>query len=406
MPATFHFYIRENRPNKKGECPIYLRITHNRKLKYLNTGIRVDPNQWNPDKQEVRRSHRTYKNLNEELRSIYAIAEEARGELVRQKKVSADGIKQRMEYASKDNFFALSGEYLSEIRQRSYYTWKQSKVAFEKLKKFHGSEHLPLNFIDVTFLNNFIRFLQGEIYQNTASTVDKNIGAIRAVLDKAKHARLITHNPADSEQLIRPVDINIEEKAKLTHKQIQDIKRLKLEADSELFHCRNAFVMAFYFCGIRIGDLLSLKVKNVKGGKLKYRMNKTGNNINVKIPADVHPMVDSYTKGKTDTDWLLPFLSDVTEKQEADGEYLRRRISSYNTIINQKLEDIAAAAGIRESISTHVARHSFAQYVAEEKELSAYKIMVLLGHKSIQTTMNYLKKINVSVADNAMDEIF
>jgi len=413
MPATFHFYQRENRPDKQGLCPIYLRITHNRKLKYVSTGIKVLPKEWNPNKQEVRRNHRTYSKLNEELQTIKDDARSALRELRKQKKISADSIKKLLEYSSKDNFFELAEEYQNEIRPKSYYTWKQNKVAIEKMKKFHGSDHLPLNYIDTAFLSSFVNFMQQKPYKNKASTIHKNFGAIRAILDKAVLHKLLPENPMNDISFKLPKTNGSKSKTKLNSKQIQEIENLNLERGSTECNARNAFIISYYFCGIRFGDLATLQRKNVKNNRLSYSMSKTGNKIDVKMPDGVKKYLDMY-KFESEYDYVMPFLSDLTDEQRENPEYVRKRISSWNALINGQnsddkvtgLKKVAELAGIAEDLSMHVARHSFSQYAIDEKNVPVYRLMVLLGHQNIKTTMQYLKTINVKAADETIDAIF
>jgi hypothetical protein len=68
MATSFHLYLK-NRPKKNGEYPVYLRITNNRKHKYISTGVAVKKKHWNPTSEEVRRNHDNYKTLNTTLRN-------------------------------------------------------------------------------------------------------------------------------------------------------------------------------------------------------------------------------------------------------------------------------------------------------------------------------------------------
>ncbi len=414
MPATFKFYLREDRPDNRGYCPLYLRITENRKSKYVSSGIRLKPNQWNDGKEKVNSKHRNPDKLNDDLAIIRADAEQAYRDLKRQKQSSADAIKKRIEHSSKDNFFKLAEDYQQEIKQTSYYTWKQNRVAIKKLREHHGSDDLPLNFIDPAFLTEFVGKLQSK-YKNKASTIHKNIASIKAILDKAVLYKLIPKNPVDDKAFKLPKKNSPSSKTKLSLKQIDKLKNLDLEPYSNLWHARNAFILSFYFCGIRVGDLFSLKWENVKNDRLKYTMNKTGINIDVKIPDDCKEYLDLYRKDdSTECDFILPFLADLTKKERKNPELVRRQISSWNALINGSdnkkkesgLKKLAKMAGINESLSMHASRHSFAQYAIEEKEVPVYKLMILLGHQNIKTTMQYLKTINVQAADEAIDEIF
>lgn len=410
MPATFHFYLRENRPDKRGTCPVYLRITYNRKLKYLNTGIKLSPSDWNPDKEQVRRSHRTYNKLNQELDIIRENASSAYRELNREKRASADAIKKRLEYASKDNFFTLADEYLKEIERESFWTHKQTKVAVEKLKSFHGSEHLPVNLIDGDFLSRFQSHLKKV---NKASTIIKNLGCIKNILDIAVRQHLIPVNPIETDEFKLVKNGHSGSKTKLALQQIQAIENLDLEPGSNLWHARNAFILSFYFCGMRFGDVAELQWSNIKNGRLEYDMNKTGNPVNLPIKSGAKKILDAY-EGSDNNGYVFPFLADLTAEQQKDPGTIRKRISSWNALINGQdsdgkttgLKAIAKKVNIDEGLSMHVARHSFAQYAVNEKEIPPYKIMMLLGHKSVKTTMQYLKSLDLKTVDTVMDEIF
>ena len=418
MPATFKFYIREERKDDRGTCPIYLRITHNRKRKYINTGIRLKPDHWHPDNEQVRKNYGTkaeVHKVNKRLAKIRSDAEDAYWQLDEEKKASADAIKKRLEYASKDNFFDLADDYLQEIKPESFYNWKQSRVAIGKLREFHGSKHLPVNSIDADFLNEFIKKHLQRKLKNKASTIEKNFNPIRNILDVAVSKHLIADNPARGNGFSLPKSNGSKSKPKLTFEQIQQMEGLHLEPGSNLWHSRNAFVLSFYFCGIRFGDLAMLRWKNVKGGRLKYTMSKTGTDIDVKMPEGSKTILDYYDRqDKKDDDFIFPFLSDLNKREQQNPEIVRKRISSYNAIINGqdsggKLSGLKAIANKLEwdvNLSMHAARHSFSQYAVEKKEVPVYRMMILLGHQNIKTTMNYLKTINVKAADDAMDAIF
>lgn len=411
MPATFIFYIREERSNARGECPVYLKITHNRKRKYIDTGIKISSNDWNETKQQVRRRHRNYNKLNEELDIIRANAEQAYRELNRDKRASSDAIKKRLEYASKDNFFELSQEYLANLQASGqFWTHKQANVAIGKLREFHGSDHLPLNLIDADFISRFQDRLRKK---NKASTIRKNFRSIKGVLRIAVRQKLIPYNPFDSDEFELIKNDSTDTKTKLTIDQIKAIESLMLKPDSILWHARNAFLLSFYFCGMRFGDLAELRWSNIKNGRLEYNMNKTGNPISIPVKEGAMNILDAY-QGNKNKGYVFPFLAKLSLEEQVDPVAVRRRISSWNAQINGQatsskktgLKAIADKAGINEDVSMHVARHTFAQFGVNDRNIPPYKMMMLLGHKSIETTMKYLKSLDVKTVDNVMDEIF
>jgi len=60
MKPTYSFY---NRKNKQNKVPTYFRVTYNRKLKYVNTGIKIEEQYWNETREEVKKSHTSEKIL-------------------------------------------------------------------------------------------------------------------------------------------------------------------------------------------------------------------------------------------------------------------------------------------------------------------------------------------------------
>ena len=48
--------IRKDKINKKGLCPVYIRIISRRKSAYIPTGIKTEPKQWNESKQRLKSS--------------------------------------------------------------------------------------------------------------------------------------------------------------------------------------------------------------------------------------------------------------------------------------------------------------------------------------------------------------
>lgn len=406
MSATFIYYIREDRVNRQGLCPIYLKITYERKRRYLNTGIRISPSEWNDDKQKVRRNHRTYQQLNQELEILTEKAQQYYRELNRDGKASAEAIKRRLMSSSKDNFFTLAYEYIDELEaNEQFWTKKQTKVAVEKMRTFHGSDDLPLNLIDVAFMEQFQNYLKTKL-GNLPSTIHKNLGAVRIILDRAVKHHLLPANPLKNEGFSIVKKNSTSVKAKLNAEQIQALDELELERGSNHWHARNAFILSFYLCGMRFGDLASLRWKDVKGGRLVYNMNKTGNPINVKIPEGAKRILNHYRSPDTSPkDVILPFLSDLPPEEIESAATVRKKISSANAWVNSCLKDIAKEAGIDETISMHVARHSFAQY-GMEKGITVYKMMMLLGHQSIKVTQDYLKTIDVKLVDETIDAMF
>jgi len=54
MAASYTIILKKEKLSTKGECPLYLRITENRKSSYKALGIQVPPDLWDQAKQKVK----------------------------------------------------------------------------------------------------------------------------------------------------------------------------------------------------------------------------------------------------------------------------------------------------------------------------------------------------------------
>lgn len=59
--------------------------------------------------------------------------------------------------------------------------------------------------------------------------------------------------------------------------------------------------------------------------------------------------------------------------------------------MNRMLKDIRAALGIKQELTTHVARHTFATTVTLENGVPIETVSRMLGHAKISTTQIYAK---------------
>ena len=57
MATTVKLTLRKSKTRSDGASPIYLRVTKDRRSRFISTGIYIAPRYWNADRQQVRRSH-------------------------------------------------------------------------------------------------------------------------------------------------------------------------------------------------------------------------------------------------------------------------------------------------------------------------------------------------------------
>ena len=404
--ASINFELRENKENARGECPIYLRITHNRKHAWMSTPFRVPASKWNKDKQRIRRSHDRSKKLNHELEKLSVKAQNIVLRLKEIDKVDAKSVINRLKGHDSEDFYTYAEKFIENKKaQGAIRGAKNVKVIVNKVKDYDGSQSLPLKAIDLDFLNGLQAHLKNK-YKNASNTIRKNFRHLRRILDMARKEKYLSANPFDEFDM--PA-YQKSEKSALTVEQIRDLENLTLKKGSSLWHTRHYFMFSFYNAGIRFGDLCKLKRENIKDGRLKYLMSKTRNNRqpkwkNIKLLPQALEILEAFEwKDKEDDEYLFPILD--TSKKLDDPAVFESDKQGKNALVNKNLKKLAKKAEIDINLSTHIARHSFANF-ALKQGMSPYAISKALAHSDLKTTEHYLKSFDEEILDSEMEELF
>lgn len=193
-------------------------------------------------------------------------------------------------------------------------------------------------------------------------------------------------------------------KERLTFDEVQRIENLQLNEGDMICHVRDFFIFSFYCAGIRVGDGMQLKWLNIKDGTLTYKMDKTGVDRIVPLISKAKEILERYKKQGSELEhFIFPFLDN--DEDLPNKKQLYSRISGRTTKINSYLKKIAERASIDKKLTSHVARHSFAE-IARQKGVSLYDISKALGHSSLAITEKYLSGFDENSLRNAMGKIF
>ena len=129
--------------------------------------------------------------------------------------------------------------------------------------------------------------------------------------------------------------------------------------------------------GFRIGDIVKLKVKHVKGWHVQIVDEKTDKPTKRKMPKKFKNSMRQYIKDKKDEDFLFP------------------RPNTAYKIIKRAAEEVGL-----ENIATHSMRKTFGLFMYEQTKDVAL-IMDLLNHSSQSISLRYIGK-NQDSQDRAM----
>ena len=188
--ASVKVLLKQNKVNKKGEMPIYLRIIKDRRTKFISTGVYIKPGQWNEKTMRVRSSHRNSARLNTFIAQKVADAEGVALELeTKSKSVSSNRIKEKIMGISAIDFFEYADQYLSTYKSKaSVGTYRAVKGVIEKLRKYRNAKPLFMDEITVTFLKNYEKYLYSEL-GNSKNTVYTNFKKIPPGITRSHQGR-------------------------------------------------------------------------------------------------------------------------------------------------------------------------------------------------------------------------
>lgn len=139
-----------------------------------------------------------------------------------------------------------------------------------------------------------------------------------------------------------------------------------------------AIVMTLYSAGLRLNELIHLKVTDIDSNKMliRVRQGKGAKDRNVVLSRTLLSVLRRYFLQYRPETWLFYGRTPETLIYDQTVERMVRRLSE--------------KAGLRGRVTPHTLRHSFATHLLERGTEVVY-IQELLGHKSIKTTMVYTR---------------
>ena len=444
--ASIKAVLRKNKQRQDGTIPIAIRITKDRKSRFLFTGQYVLEKHWNPASQvnPIRKSHPNSTRLNYLIQAKITeanevlLAAESSNEVV-----SSHEVKQKVRGTrSKQSFFAFAAERvkrkyqagvfsvakaersilcnihefatakplqpldqaiagIKERRSQRIAVGKQPGYSF--LKEMDGVaawDNLYFEMIDEAFLHRFEVFCVSHL-GISKRTITNQILLIRTLFNEAIREGIVDakHYPFAGDKVI--IRIQPSHKIGLTQEEIERVMALDLEVGSAIWHTRNVWLLSFFFAGVRISDVLKLKWSDFKDGRLYYVMNKNQKKLSLKVPEKAQLILDTYAGDKKHkNDFVFPDLKHANLKDAHDVFVKSRNATSR---FNKYLKRIAELAEIEKNLSNHISRHSFGNIAGDK--INPLMLQKLYRHSSIKTTIGYQANFIHKDADDALDQV-
>jgi integrase len=388
----------KTKPTKNSnEHVIRLRITNRRKSAYWTTGIRLDKNHWDFNKEVVKTSYQNSQRLNNSLQKLKTNAQNICVELSGSNprffpKEAIDLLIQNNTDEVKFIEFALNQV---ELLTQKFGTQKRDKSILKKLLDYNKGKDILLEQITFNYLEKYEYYLR-TVLGNGINTVHSNLKVIRKFVNIAEKKDLIdaSKNPFYKYKLKQKNT----ERHFLSEDELKILEQLELTDGTREKQVLDMFIFSCY-TGLRISDVLKLKWDNIKNGRINMVLHKTSEQSGFKMPDRAIEIAAKYEFTKeTKTNNLFPFLKVKSYVSESE---MIKSISSFNAYANKLLKVILPKAGIQKPLSFHCSRHTFATR-AINKGMNIYKLSKVLGHQSVKTTQGYIKLIDTDL-DDAMD---
>lgn len=360
-------YNRKKRLNKEGLALVQIEAYQNNRKKYFSTHVYLRPEQWNSQKQMVKK-HPNKDLLNQWLHDYVAQMEKTELELYQQgKPVSLETIKYFVvKGQSRQSFLAFYEKELEEGRiKESSKRNQQSTLAL--LKEFKNEILFP----ELTFelLCSFEYFLHKKGYHT--NTIAKHMKHLKRYVNLAINKDYLSEQHyAFRKYKIKTVEYG---HTHLTPDELEKLEGLRKDIKNDRY---KKTLDAFLFCcyaGIRYSDFVRLMPENIvlirKEIWLIYRTVKTG--------VEVHLPLYLLFDGRA--------ISILNEYKMNLVDFFRLK---NNSNVNKELKRIAQTAGIEKRVSFHTARHTNATLLIYNG-VNITTVQKLLGHKSVKTTQVY-----------------
>lgn len=262
---------------------------------------------------------------------------------------------------------------LETIRMGTKQNYRKALRHITKFMKLEKKEELPITSLNGQFVSDFYHFLLSKkpeiakeaMVESSAAGIIKKF---RTIFNTAVDKELIGSNP-----FLR-IKLKTQSPAKkpLSIPEIKKLYQKDFSYSESLETCRDLFLFSI-LTGLAFVDNASLKAENLEwreDGSVKLTKNRTKTDCGTESFL-VEPAIELLKKFKERPDCVVA------------GRVIPKRS---NQKLNLYLKDIASVLGINTLLSTHIARHTFRQLLAEADITDSKTINRMMGHSAYGST--------------------
>ncbi len=418
----------DKRNKKAVKFPLVIRVYHKRIPKNIALGYKLNPAEWNAEKRQIKSTFKNSARANHFISSRMVVATKVIADYHTNLKnmtvyevadliVRAIKNEEEQKSMNTDIVSLKRGTYLKEYGRKvmtRYYGAKRFGTAdaihnaIVFLMKYNHGKDILMSDINELFLEDLEAYYLGQ--GNSLNGLGVHLRSIRRIYNLAikdsQTELTMEHYPFGRNGY--SIKQQRTKKRAVSLDVINKIVEQEYPVASPLWHHKNYFLVSFYMRGMNFMDLAYLKVSAVDKGRLQYKRRKTQRGSNVKefdilIPENVAPIFEYYLREKSNNDLIFPILEDVFREESDDRifeVYKNRRRNHLRRLIT-----IGKQIGLKEKLTTYVARHTFAT-AGLHKGVSKAQVGDMLGHTNYYTTEAYFADFENQVLDEAAEKIF
>jgi len=402
MLSSIKVVLYESKTLKNGEHPIMLRLTKDRKTKYISLGASCSKDLWNYQDNTPRPKHPLFKEL---LNKINKKKLEASKLILSldddEKDFSAEILQNKLKRVkTKRTVFQYFDDVIERLEKADRIGYANIFASTKgSLKKFR--EEKDFEFSDITM--NFITKYEEEFYNRGCgmNSVFVHLRTFKTLINYAKKDEIVKqdYNPFKDINFTKFRRIKTAKRA-ISKNDIQEIVKLKIEQGTTLYDARNYFLFSFYNRGMNFIDMAFLKWENINKDRVNYIRRKTKESFSIGLLEPAKEILNYYKEQPffNKDSFIFPILSD--SYLTASARSIDNRLDRMLKIVNADLKAIGNNAKIETKLTTYVARHSYAT-ILKRSGISTSIISEAMGHDSEKTTQIYLDSFENNVLDEA-----
>lgn len=370
-----------------------MRITANGTRVECNTGKSIEPHLWNQAKERVRGSSKKAIDLNNfiddtEIKMFKLFQEmQEDGSVVTAQElfnrffnIGPHKKVERMIVATfkehNQECRALMGHDFELGTIKKYETI--ARLLERYIKKKYEADDLPLSRLDRDFVHGFEMYLKIDRNQQQ-NTVARYMKGLKKITNRALANEWITKNPFAGIK-VKTVQTD---PTFLTLDELHIIYKHQFKGVLEVV--RDMFIMAA-FTGLAFIDISNLRKEHV--------VTDNAGNMWIRKPRQKTDVVQNVP--------LLDIPKEILKKYENNAKALKKGTLlpvPCNQVMNRYLKEIGTVCGIEKTLTTHVARHTYAT-VCLSQGVRIENVSKMLGHTNIKMTQHYARVLDASIMED------